>query len=65
MTPLEIKQLRADLGVNQVELARRLHVCPRSVSAWETGNAVPREYSMRALAGLRKRADRKLGPAGA
>lgn len=37
MSRSELKKRRVDAGLTQVELAERLCVTPRTVSAWETG----------------------------
>ncbi len=37
MTAPQLKRLRAKLGLDQVELARRLGVHPMTVSRWERG----------------------------
>lgn len=44
-----VRRVRATLGVNQSELAARLHVTTRSVSRWETGKGRPDLASRREL----------------
>ncbi len=36
-----IKQLRLNQGLNQVELAKELHVTKQCISNWENGNIAP------------------------
>lgn len=45
-----IKQLRREAGLAQTELAERLGMAQRTVSSWETGDAVPRPRVIRKLA---------------
>ncbi len=47
-----IRQLREERGWSQPDLAWRLRVVPRTVSAWERGEQVPRARTRQALAAL-------------
>lgn len=40
--PTQLRALRAKLGINQAELARRLGVTPSTVARWESGASTPR-----------------------
>jgi DNA-binding transcriptional regulator YiaG len=47
MTPEEMKRLRREAGLTQVQLADALGVAPRTVQAWEGGtNKVPSTAAM-------------------
>ena len=41
MNDLDIKEIRAHLGVTQAELAKRLGVSERTVQNWESGTTIP------------------------
>lgn len=41
MNDLDIKEIRAHLGVTQAELAKRLGVSERTVQNWESGASIP------------------------
>ena len=41
MNGLDIKEIRAHLGVTQAELAKRLGVSERTVQNWESGTTIP------------------------
>lgn len=49
---LRIKQLRENLGLNQMELAEKVGVSPTSVSNWETGKQDPKYESVEKLAAV-------------
>lgn len=40
LTPSEMLQIRASLGLNQVEMARMLHVGDKSYCRWENGQSI-------------------------
>ena len=44
MPPAEIKQLRTDLGITQIQLASLLDVHPITVSKWERARTKPDAY---------------------
>ena len=45
MTGLELKEIRENLGLTQLQLAGELNVNRVTVSRWETGNRnIPRKY---------------------
>ena len=41
MNDLDIKKIRTDLGLTQVEFAKRLGISMRTVQNWESGGAIP------------------------
>lgn len=41
MNDLDIKEIRAHLGITQAELAKRLGVSERTVQNWESGTTIP------------------------
>ncbi|MGH7747254.1 MAG: helix-turn-helix transcriptional regulator [Candidatus Dormibacteria bacterium] len=45
-----ISELRRERGLTQEEVARRVRVSTRTVAAWESGHATPRQRNARALA---------------
>lgn len=45
-----IRRLRMERGLSQAELAERLGMAQRTVSSWETGDALPRPRVIRKLA---------------
>jgi transcriptional regulator with XRE-family HTH domain len=45
-----ISDLRRERGLTQEEVARRVRVSTRTVAAWESGEANPRQRNARALA---------------
>ncbi len=45
-----ISDLRRERGLTQEEVARRVRVSTRTVAAWESGEASPRQRNARALA---------------
>lgn len=49
MTPEQIRELRARLGLTQAELASRLHVSQGTVADWERGKNQPGRRSERDL----------------
>ena len=55
MTAEEIRQLRARLGLTQLELARKLNVALSTVAAWEQSRKVPGRRSERDLQRLARR----------
>jgi DNA-binding transcriptional regulator YiaG len=61
--PVEIRALRARLGLSRVKFARLLAVSPGSIFGWERGTSVPRRDSVARLLALGRRQGRK-GPAG-
>jgi transcriptional regulator with XRE-family HTH domain len=46
----QLAELRRQRGLTQEEVARRVHVSPRTVAAWESGASTPRQRNARALA---------------
>ena len=46
---LQIKGLRDDLGLKQVELAKKIGVSPRTLASWETGERNPQEHQIHRL----------------
>ena len=51
MNGLDIKKIRTDLGLTQVEFAKRLGISMRTVQNWESGGAIP-ESKREILRGL-------------
>lgn len=49
MTPIQIQQLRARLGLSQNGLARILDLGVGTVSRWESGTRTPRGRNLREL----------------
>ena len=41
MSDLDIKQLRADFGLTQAELAKLVAVDPKTIQNWENGKTIP------------------------
>lgn len=41
-----LRRIRTELGIDQVELARRLNVSQRTISSWETGRTQPNMGTM-------------------
>lgn len=54
MTPEEIKNFRARLGLSRADLARRLPVPYRTLEDWEAGRRTPPDYLPRALADVER-----------
>ena len=52
MNDLDIKKIRTDLGLTQVEFAKRLGISMRTVQNWESGGAIP-ESKHEILRGLK------------
>lgn len=50
MNDLDIKEIRAHLGVTQAELAKRLGVSERTVQNWESGTTIPERKQARIIA---------------
>lgn len=50
MTAIRFKELRAEIGVTQAQLAKKLDVHPRTISGWEQGDIVPRWAVLATLA---------------
>ncbi len=46
----QLGELRRQRGLTQEEVARRVRVSTRTVAAWESGAATPRQRNARALA---------------
>ena len=63
LPPVEIRALRARLGLSRVKFARLLGVSPGSIFGWERGASVPRPDSVARLLTLGKRQTKK-APAG-
>jgi DNA-binding transcriptional regulator YiaG len=57
----EVKALREQLGWTQREVAIRLDVTVKAVSAWETGRATPQEATLIALRGFLEKAQQGSG----
>ena len=49
---MRLKQLRLELGLNQNELAARLHVTQSAISSFETGERFPDSYTLCKMAEL-------------
>lgn len=49
MTALRIKRVRKQLGLSQVEFARRLGVARVTVTRWENGSRKPSSIAARAI----------------
>lgn len=49
---MEIKKIRESRGMLQYELANRMGVKQASVSAWESGKAMPSAENLLKLAGI-------------
>ncbi len=45
-----LSDLRRERGLTQEEVARRVRVSTRTIAAWESGGATPRQRNARALA---------------
>ena len=61
MIASQIKTLREDLGLGQVELAQLMGVHPITVSKWENGHADPSAYQLALLGQFHAAAqDRKI-----
>lgn len=54
MTPAEIKEVRARLGLSQIRLSKLLPVPRRTLEDWETNVAKPPRYLVRALRDLER-----------
>jgi len=54
MTPIEIKQVRNDLGLSQEEFARALNVSYTTVNRWENGKAQPTGPVVQLLSAFKK-----------
>lgn len=48
-TPIDIKNLRMSLGLNQNEFAKMMSSSPRRVSGWEIGETTPHHGLWRAM----------------
>jgi DNA-binding transcriptional regulator YiaG len=53
MTSVEIKNIRLQLGLNQVQFAQLMGVHPITVSKWETGATSPTDYQVAFLSQYR------------
>ena len=56
--PRRIQALRAQLGLSQSDLARRIGIHRRTLRNWETGQNRPNAVAMRILEGLEANAGR-------
>lgn len=46
---INIKKLRKENNMSQVELAEKLHISPQAVSKWETGKSLPDMLTLKSL----------------
>ena len=58
MNDLDIKKIRTDLGLTQVEFAKRLGISMRTVQNWDSGGAIP-EMKDYAPKNTKKKASKK------
>jgi len=52
---MDIKKLRKELGLTQVEFAERLGVASMTVKRWEAGTARPSQLALRQLCRLARK----------
>lgn len=58
MTPEQIKSIRAALGENTAEFARRFARSPRTIENWEQGRRRPDPLAILLLEGLLKKIEK-------
>lgn len=59
MTPTDLLQLRADLGLSQVQFGQLFGIHFMTVSKWERGLLVPNTYQLALMEQFRKTANLK------